>query len=154
MRRAAVVLACVAGVAATATPASAETPLATSLRVAQEYWGGPPPCGAITVRVVESFTAPEFDGSYADAVAYPNCVIEYLPRAFAKGLASYCALTVHEVGHLHGHGHDADPASVMYPFVPRVPACDAAGFRAHRPPCRTKRASRRRTTARAAWCRR
>lgn len=45
---------------------------------------------------------------------YTECTIR-LDRRRIHGQQQFCAVVVHEYGHLAGHGHSNDPNSVMYP---------------------------------------
>jgi hypothetical protein len=128
-------------------PASA---LTEARAAAISYWGGLPPCRG-PVRVGYSTHVPAINSGgvrlgrvwawttdFTTGVpgVYQDCLItlnasRWRPRAQARGFPLFCALMVHEYGHLFGHPDRAsDPrSSITYPVIGprnvRVPACVA-----------------------------
>lgn len=90
------------------------------LQRAAAYWRRPSPCGGNLHVVVVRFadTAKEYSG----ATAPGDCVIlvSQYPHTDRDSLAfereARCGVLAHEIGHLHGYGHDvypADPQRIM-----------------------------------------
>lgn len=110
-------------------------PVALSLKLAEQYWHGTPPCG--TPRIVTS--AHELPTSEYERVTSPepaNSVVEMwteVQKCTITINASiwgswhqddeffqwFCDAMTHEVGHLFGHldGGQTNPASITYPFL-------------------------------------
>lgn len=110
------------GMAAPPTPVDW---LALFTPVATEYWGhgAPPPCG--TPRFAWGDT-PQGSGAMGDP---RTCLVTFNKRSwriFSAAPGAMCAVTLHEFGHLYGHGHSEggimDPSNATW--WRRWPACD------------------------------
>jgi hypothetical protein len=79
--------------------------------VAVVIWGGAH-CGRVT-----QLQRPLPSGTGAQAVWGPStCRIEYSRHPIHPWRWQHvCATTIHEWGHLTGHGHSRNPRSIMYP---------------------------------------
>lgn len=131
-------------------------PLVLAEQAAAAYWGSEPCAGQIAVRFVPGSAAPANDTAgvsvgqmwawttfdtpagpddYSVAPAqYTNCTISIVSWLGARKVQSsafglFCALMVHEYGHLMGipDSASASPDSITYPVVGRanddIPAC-------------------------------
>lgn len=122
-------LACPA--AADASPDPGRDPLVRRwLTVAQLFWDASPPClGGVDVVVGD--WGPR-DDTWAFA-APGGCWIVLRPTVYPMPAGTdptwwrtaMCSTIAHEWGHILGHGHSADPRSLMFPYVPlsAVPGC-------------------------------
>jgi hypothetical protein len=91
------------------------------------YWHRTPCAGDVAFswtdapgsRIATAYWTADRSG---DPARYTNCHI-VLHRDAGSDWPKFCTIVVHEVGHLTGHGHVRDRASVMYPFYvgPRGP---------------------------------
>lgn len=124
--------------------------LTASYAEAVAYWGGEPSWCA-SVELSEGVVEGELGHADIPTAFGDECGIVLAPGLDGCLLASVMR---HEVGHLRGLGHSADPANVMYPEVtdllcpaPEAPAAAPA------PRARPRKACRRTATRRAA-CRR
>lgn len=126
------------GSKANAAPTPPEGWGAAELRIAEEYWGGPPPLCEATV-VEWDITLPN---GYAGLGTMPSkptplCSMEVAPAAFVGGLYYQCVLVIHEYGHWMGEDHSTDASSPMAarlnPSI-HIPACERlAGVITHKP---------------------
>lgn len=126
-----------------AVPAASAAPFPSRLDFAYElavaYWGqGPSTCSAVDRQVVphgslgsletEPIAGLATQVSPEAAAGSAECIL-WIDRSYAQPVvfSGLCALMFHEVGHLLGMGHSADPASVMNekPAIP--PVCAAKG---------------------------
>jgi hypothetical protein len=107
-------------------------PTATGMTLAQDaavaYWGGQPCGGQVAIAYAPSSQAPTNDtGGVAVAQLWAwasTCLVTFNSDAFSlhtqvADFPEFCALVVHEYGHLFGHPDQASdpPASITYPFI-------------------------------------
>lgn len=99
-----------------------------SVAVANRYWaskGVPSPCSKITGRVVARI--PNWQGIDADGGAREGACEILMRRGWYQAAATqpqrFCALVLHEVGHIGGQEHSRNPQSVM--FTPQLFVPDA-----------------------------
>jgi hypothetical protein len=111
-------------------PATLAQPHAAVVRAARKasgYWGGTR-CLHITYayhQLADGRIAQA--GWYAFGLTprvYLRCSITFDARRIRISFALYCAVVVHEFGHLSGHPHVRDPRDIMYPVLTRrnIPA--------------------------------
>lgn len=122
----AIIVAAVLGFAATAKAAPFTPSLERAYNVATQYWGNEPSgCTSIETAIVP----PSYLGVGFEAEATQPAPGERIPcfvwvsRSLAPSrmFGPACGILVHEVGHLHGHGHSEDPKNVMFPDLVRLP---------------------------------
>lgn len=101
--------------------------------VAVRYWGGgPTDCLTLDRQIVPDGSLPDGGIAWATIPTGPTDCVLYVERTLARPdhWVQLCGVLAHEVGHLRGLGHSADPADVMYPGLNRPPAiCFRAGVR-------------------------
>lgn len=81
------------------------------LVVAQFYWGGPAPCGEPVVRQARLPSPALADAHLGSCVIRLDAEVRLLSRKW------FCAVIVHEVGHLHGLEHARREQDVMFPVI-------------------------------------
>lgn len=126
-----------------AAPPASAAPFPARLDFAYElavgYWGQEPSaCSAVDREVVPHGSLGSLETKLIAGLATQvppetapgsvDCIL-WIDRSYAQPVlfSGLCALMIHEVGHLLGMGHSADPASVMNekPAIP--PICAAKG---------------------------
>ena len=125
-------------------------PIALSLKLAEQYWHGAPPCGTPTIltsthqlpgSAYESTTGPEPKSSVVEMwTETQKCTITVNTSLWPSWHQDdeffqwFCDAMTHEVGHLFGHpdSGQTNPASITYPFLSSaspnygsVPQCQA-----------------------------
>jgi hypothetical protein len=99
--------------------------LHAAARIAIVVWGMPH-CGHVHQRVAQAIPAGDPATTAAWAIPW-RCEIDYYGRDRNPWVWwRVCAATVHEWGHLTGHGHSRNPASPMYPVLHPIPQCARA----------------------------
>lgn len=95
-------------------------------RLGLTYWQETPRGCPYITREVE----PRWEGLEGAVGEAGNCRMVIAEDAFAADAdpRETCAVVVHEVGHLNGHGHSPDPTNVMYTgyftdTLPGLPIC-------------------------------
>jgi hypothetical protein len=85
------------------------------------YWGSLPCGGEIAYEwtdlpngILGHATWMQSSRAPADASLFTDCRIALDPDA-ELAPDDFCTVLAHELGHLHGHGHSADPADLMAP---------------------------------------
>lgn len=120
---------------ALAAPARAApfTPTAErAYNVAVRYWrGGPTDCLTLDRQIVPDGSLPEGAEGWATVATEPTDCVLYVERALVRPsmFVRLCGILTHEVGHLRGLDHSADPRSVMYPDPTPPRVCFRAGLR-------------------------
>lgn len=110
-------------------------PVALSLKLAERYWHGVPPCGAPTILTsahqlpnsnYETVTSPEPKDSVVEMwTEVQRCTITINASLWPswhlddENFQWFCDAMTHEVGHLFGHldSGQTNPASITYPFL-------------------------------------
>jgi hypothetical protein len=133
-RPALVVLALLAGLLAPAPSHAAGPPDATLdagiRRAVALAWPGGPCTATYVLRIVDRHVVEDLTGAAGAAGAAsagdPTCSV-YAARDVTADPIALCQLVVHEAGHLNGHEHVDDPASIMHPELDpqarRQPGC-------------------------------
>ena len=89
----------------------------TAALIAQLIWGMPAHCD----RVTHSYEAmPLTQLGYAQS---PCRIV--ITRSKRLPWEKYCAIVIHEWGHLDGHRHSRNPRSIMFPTYHGEPRCRA-----------------------------
>jgi hypothetical protein len=99
--------------------------------IAVKYWGTSPCSGVVSVSWGEldpsiNATSTWWNpvAAYGNAAANSQCSIVF-NSAQNYDWPMFCTVMVHEIGHLTGHQHVADPTNVMYPiYVAPIPECE------------------------------
>lgn len=86
--------------------------------IALRYWDGTKCDGTIRIvtRPLPYLTLAHATFMVTLSGGYTNCAIVFNSRRW-ESFPRYCAVMVHEYGHLDGKHHSADPWSVMYPVL-------------------------------------
>jgi hypothetical protein len=110
---------------------SAATQLAamnTALKAAPSFYAGRDSGCKLVTPLLASLAGPTMAGNFRDAEGYCYVWINLRHSDLLTG-SEICKTTLHEVGHLDGLEHSADPADIMYaPFNPKpIPSVCAAG---------------------------
>jgi hypothetical protein len=110
-------------------------PVGLSLKLAERYWHGVPPCGAPTILTsahqlpnsnYETVTSPEPKDSVVEMwTEVQRCTITINASLWPswhlddENFQWFCDAMTHEVGHLFGHldSGQTNPASITYPFL-------------------------------------
>lgn len=100
-------------------------PLELAYKLAVKHWGEPEGCVSIDRQIVPNGALGEHQGEATKPepgehlACYLHIIRELAaPRMWGRA----CAVMFHEVGHLNGFDHSADPRSLMYPTIPFVPS--------------------------------
>lgn len=101
----------------------AQPRLTRAKAASRRYWGKVPCQGNVTYRLAnlhgDYIGYAQWDDPEKDGPPYVNCLVLYERKVFGHDKNApywfFCAVTIHEVGHLLGHGHVRDPDNVMYP---------------------------------------
>lgn len=112
-------------------------PIALVKERARTYWRDQAPCGgAYTVRLAAlapptaaqaTWRSPAGLNVFGDTSLYTGCAIVLSSASYPNveamemNFIAFCAIFVHEYGHLLGFHHSTDPSNIMYP-QPRPPA--------------------------------
>ncbi|MEA2253801.1 MAG: hypothetical protein QOG70_4043 [Solirubrobacteraceae bacterium] len=118
-----------AGVAPLAVPAAPDL-MAAAHAVAAAHWGVDPCAGAWTESWQHLGATMNAESRWmatdqADPATYSSCSIAY-SLDVDWNWPKLCTIVEHELGHLTGHGHVADPTNVMSPYyVQPSPDCAA-----------------------------
>jgi hypothetical protein len=112
-----------------ALPAAADV-MATAHAVAAAHWGANACGDTVTESWQHLGAAMNAESRWmatdqADAATYTSCSIDY-SLDVAWDWPKLCTIVEHELGHLTGHGHVADPTNVMSPYYTQPsPECAA-----------------------------
>jgi hypothetical protein len=120
-----------AGALGTTVGLSAATQLAamnTALKAAPAFYAGRDSGCALITPLLASQPGATLGGNFRDAAGYCYVWLN-LGRSDLLTGSEICKLTLHEIGHLDGLEHSADPADIMYaPFNPKpIPSVCAPG---------------------------
>lgn len=133
--------------------------VSAALRIADGHWGAAPCKGLATltwstqapnVNAISSWS--NMGDPYAAWGGNFDCTIAMNPAA-RWDWPKFCTVIVHEVGHLEGHPHSADPDDVMAPYYSQ-PAPDCSATPDPQAPAAVTRSSKPRTAQAAVVARR
>lgn len=126
-------LAVLLALAAPARAAPFTPELERAYSTALRFWHTTPSnCKSLDREIVADAAMPEQAEGWATIADEPTPCVLWLRRTLAgpRWIERACAVLIHEVGHLLGYQHSADPANVMYPEVTFIPGtCSRLGLR-------------------------
>jgi hypothetical protein len=100
----------------------------TALKAAPAFYAGRDSGCALITPLFASQPGATLAGNFRDAAGYCYVWLNLRHSDLLTG-SEICKITLHEIGHLDGLEHSADPADIMYaPFNPKpIPSVCAAG---------------------------